>query len=130
VDEDDTQSERSGFRYGSTSNTARGPREPREIENLSATESSPLLSNEAAGKLTRSTIFLNHLSYLPSTLLPGLVALAIALIPPIKKTLVGDSTGWSWNIIGGIIGWIGLSFVIVDTIGMGAVIKRSELNKR
>ena len=121
----DNQSQHSGFRYTTADRERAQPTEDAE-----ATESSPLLINGNSAKSGRSTIFLNHLSYLPSTLLPGVIALVVALVPPIKKTVVGDSSGWFWNVIGGLVGWIGFSFIIVDTLGAGAVLKRSELNNR
>lgn len=91
-------------------------------------ETSPLLQT-STGLVSRASTLTSRLPGFHNTFLPGIFALFIAFVPPLKRN-VADPSGWVWSVIGGTIGWIGLSYVIVDTLAIGATLRKTELDRR
>ena len=124
-DEEDDVDVRSAYSYGSETNArSSNPARPGRDD----VETTPLLENPT-GLTGRASALTARLPGFHNTFLPGLVALFIAFVPPLKRNLA-EPSGWVWKVIGGSIGWIGMTYIILDTLAIGASLKQAELSKR
>lgn len=58
-------------------------------------------------------------------ILPGLLGLVIAVIPPVKKALAGEGS-WVWQVLGLGLGTVGGTWAVVDLLGNGGNVRQGE----
>jgi hypothetical protein len=92
-----------------------------------ANEETPLLNGTgSSGPKTLGEKISLHLAFLPASLIPGLVGLVIAMVPPFRRGLTTEG-GWVWGVVGGALGWLGFGYVVLDVLGLGAVLQKGQL---
>jgi hypothetical protein len=112
--------------YGSQANDTSAGRRIRAGGNGHQDETTPLLPSSTSNLTSRlpfSGIGFNN------TFLPGLLALFIAFIPPLKNNLA-DPSGWVGKVVGGTIGWVGLSYIVVDVLAIGVTLRQAEVDRK
>lgn len=112
--------------YGSQANNTSAGRHVRAREDDRLDETTPLLPSSTS-TLTSRLPFLGI--GFNNTFLPGVFALLIAFIPPLKNNLA-DPSGWVGKVIGGTIGWIGLSYIVVDVLSIGVTLRQAEVDRK
>jgi hypothetical protein len=112
--------------YGSQANNPSDGRQARAGGDGYQDETTPLLPSSTS-TVTSRLPFLG-LGF-NNTFLPGILALLIAFIPPLKNNLA-DPSGWVGKVVGGTIGWIGLSYIVVDVLAIGVTLRQAEVDKK
>jgi hypothetical protein len=112
--------------YGSQVNDTPAGRRIRASGDGHQDETTPLLPSSTSS-LTSRLPFLGI--GFNNTFLPGLLALFIAFIPPLKNNLA-DPSGWVGKVIGGTIGWVGLSYIVVDVLSIGVTLRQAEVDRK
>ncbi|KAG7530442.1 hypothetical protein FFLO_05041 [Filobasidium floriforme] len=130
-DEDEEQEEEdveaaSVQSYESQANNTSAGRHVRAGGDGHQDETTPLLPSSTSS-LTSRLPFLGI--GFNNTFLPGVLALLIAFIPPLKNNLA-DPSGWVGKVIGGTLGWVGLSYIVVDVLAIGVTLRQAEVDKK
>jgi hypothetical protein len=112
--------------YGSQANNTSAGRHARAGGDARQDETTPLLLSSTSS-LTSRLPFLGI--GFNNTFLPGVLALLIAFIPPLKNNLA-DPSGWVGKVIGGTIEWIGLSYIVVDVLSIGVTLRQVEVDRK
>lgn len=112
--------------YGSQANNTSAGRHVRAGGDGYQDETTPLIPSSTSS-LTSRLPFLGI--GFNNTFLPGVLALLIAFVPPLKNNLA-DPSGWVGKVIGGTLGWVGLSYIVVDVLSIGVTLRQAEVDRK
>lgn len=104
--------------------------EPADVED--ADERTPLVNPTTAKTVNKRTVFLSTVQ--SPILIAAVVGLVIGVIKPLQRVVVGTGVegsdgSWLWQGIGLGVVFLGSSFALVETLGVGAGLRAGEVHE-